>query len=260
MQTVEVTDEQYAVIQRLRAAISEDVVGRYGFVRERDAIQFLIDNLEAGEDGEGGLDVDFEADTSGRTATDDVAAAVETAIESGSQANGVAEVSYDEELETSAADEDDGAVDADGDAGADSAESESDVDADADTEDSSEDDAGGDDTSDDADASENDGEGANEDDSESADEGEDETEDTTENEDEADGDADDKNEDEGTDSGGAADDDDMLNKMMNLLDTHEDKWDESPAADYRYRVTLPDDSTEDVQTKDDVRALLFKNY
>ncbi|MFC7214679.1 hypothetical protein ACFQO4_11400 [Saliphagus sp. GCM10025334] len=244
MQTVEVTDEQYAVIQRLRAAISEDVVGRYGFVRERDAIQFLIDNLEAGEDGEDGLEVDFETDTSGRTATDDVAAAVESAIESGSQVDGsdeVAEVSYDEEAETSATD--DGG---DGDTDADSAESESDADADADTEDSSEDDAGTD---------EDDGESAGEDESEGEDE------DTSENEDEADGDADGENEDEdAADSGGAADDDDMLNKMMNLLDTHDDKWDESPAADYRYRVTLPDDSTEDVQTKDDVRALLFKNY
>ncbi|UTF54132.1 hypothetical protein [Natronosalvus rutilus] len=252
MKTVEVTDEQYAVIQRLRAAISEDVVGRYGFVRERDAIQFLIDNLEAGEDGEDALDVDFEADTSGRTATDDVAAAVESAIESGSQVDGVEEVSYDEEAETSAADDE-----GDGDADADSAKPESDGDADTDTGDSSEDDTGGDENPADADTDEADGESAGEDEGE----GENEDEDTSENEDEADGDADDENEDEDADdSGGAADDDDMLNKMMNLLDTHDDKWDESPAADYRYRVTLPDDSTEDVQTKDDVRALLFKNY
>ncbi|WP_312910533.1 hypothetical protein [Natronosalvus caseinilyticus] len=253
MQTVEVTDEQYAVIQRLRAAISEDVVGRYGFVRERDAIQFLIDNLEAGEDGEDGLEVDFETDTPGRTATDDVVAAVESAIESGSQADGsdeVAEVSYDEEAETSATD--DGG---DGDTDADSAEPESD--ADAETEDSSDDDTGDDEDTDDVDASEGDGESVDDDD----DEDDTEDEDTSENEDEADGDADDENEDEDAgDSSGAADDDDMLNKMMNLLETHDDKWDESPAADYRYRVTLPDDSTEDVQTKDDVRALLFKNY
>lgn len=256
MQTVEVTDEQYAVIQRLRAAISEDVVGRYGFVRERDAIQFLIDNLEAGEDGEDALDVDFEADTSGRTATDDVAAAVESAIESGSQVDGsdeVEEVSYDEEAETSAADDE-----GDDDADADSAEPESDGDADTDTEDSS-DDAGDDETTDDADASEGDDESVDDDDDEDGTE----EENTSEDEGEGDDNADDENEEEDEEAGnssGAADDDDMLNKMMNLLETHDDKWDESPAADYRYRVTLPDDSTEDVQTKDDVRALLFKNY
>jgi len=52
----------------------------------------------------------------------------------------------------------------------------------------------------------------------------------------------------------------MLDEMMSLLETHDDKWDESSSADYRYSVELPDGSSEQVQTKDDVRALLFKNY
>ena len=50
-----------------------------------------------------------------------------------------------------------------------------------------------------------------------------------------------------------------LSAMMQLLDTHDDKWRESDG-DARYEVDLPDGSTEQAQTKDDVRALLFKNY
>lgn len=56
------------------------------------------------------------------------------------------------------------------------------------------------------------------------------------------------------------DGDDRLNAMMQLLETHADKWGEADADDARYAVTLPDGSEEQVQTKDDVRALLFKNY
>ncbi|HMB50527.1 MAG TPA: hypothetical protein VKM69_07675, partial [Natronoarchaeum rubrum] len=52
---------------------------------------------------------------------------------------------------------------------------------------------------------------------------------------------------------------DRLNTMMQLLDTHEEKWREG-SGDARYEVDLPDGSTETANTKDDVRALLFKNY
>ena len=58
---------------------------------------------------------------------------------------------------------------------------------------------------------------------------------------------------------GGSDGDAMLNAMMNLLDTHDDKWGES-SGDERYEVTLPDGDVEQVRTKDDVRALLFKHY
>jgi hypothetical protein len=47
---------------------------------------------------------------------------------------------------------------------------------------------------------------------------------------------------------------------MQLLDDHDDKWEESGSEDGKYAVTLPDGSTEQVRTKDDVRALLFKHY
>ncbi|ELZ47156.1 hypothetical protein C464_09502 [Halorubrum coriense DSM 10284] len=68
------------------------------------------------------------------------------------------------------------------------------------------------------------------------------------------GDADGGNEDEGADGGAG-----QLNAMMSLLDTHGDKWREADG-DARYEVDLPDGSVETARTKDDVRALLFRNY
>ena len=198
MKTLEVTDEQYAFIQKLREEISSDVVGKYGFVREQDAVQFLIDNLADEVD----LDVDVES-----SATDDVAASVGAAIEGEPDPNDLEEITYDESADT----EPEPAADA----------SEAEVD------ESVPDDPVADE------ASESEDDGAADEDA-----------------DESDGDSD----------GGAADDDDMLDEMMSLLETHDDKWEESSSSDYRYTVTRPDGSTEDVQTKDDVRALLFKNY
>ena len=59
-----------------------------------------------------------------------------------------------------------------------------------------------------------------------------------------------------SDDGGGAD---QLDAMMSLLDTHDDKWSEGDG-DARYEVELPDGDVETARTKDDVRALLFKNY
>ncbi|WP_306057973.1 hypothetical protein [Natronococcus wangiae] len=191
MQTIEVTDEQHAFIQQLREAIGENVVGKYGFVRERDAVQFLIDNL------------DDELETDGESAgAANVADAVSAAIDEGADPTDLEEVSYVEgaSLEGDDEAEDDATSDEGGATASETATDESeDVD-------------GGTDDGDDA------------------------------------------------DEGGNTDDDDMLDEMMSLLETHDDKWEESSSADYRYTVTLPDGSTKDVQTKDDVRALLFKNY
>ncbi len=50
-----------------------------------------------------------------------------------------------------------------------------------------------------------------------------------------------------------------VDAMMSLLDTHDDKWREADG-DARYEVELPDGDVETARTKDDVRALLFKNY
>ncbi|SDQ91878.1 hypothetical protein [Natronobacterium texcoconense] len=150
MKTLEVTEEQHAFIQHVREELSEEVVGRYGHVRDQDAVQFLIDNVDTDGNGEVSLDdaIAGEADTS--------------------------EFTYDSDTD----------------------------------------------------------------------------------EEEAGDDADDTEESEG----GEADDDDMLDEMMSLLETHDDKWGEASSEEARYEVELPDGSTEEVQTKDDVRALLFKNY
>lgn len=180
MKTLEVTDEQYAYIQRLREAIAAEVVGEYGFVRERDAVQYLIDNVDG--------DVEVEGDVTS-SAIEDVSRAADAAI-AGEHDEAAADEAASAASEAAATDDGDVSDD-----GADAA------------------------TADEAD--EADGEDA---------------------------------------EAGTADDDDKLNAMMNLLETHEDKWEESPSGDHRYRVTLPDGATEDVQTKDDVRAILFKNY
>lgn len=60
-----------------------------------------------------------------------------------------------------------------------------------------------------------------------------------------------------TDDGGSAS---RLQRMMGLLDDHDDVWERTETEEGRYAVTLPDGSTEHVRTKDDVRALLFQHY
>ena len=57
----------------------------------------------------------------------------------------------------------------------------------------------------------------------------------------------------------AGGDDSMLSAMMKLLDTYDDKW-TNVEGDTGYRVDLPDGSTETANTRDDVKALLFKHY
>jgi hypothetical protein len=53
---------------------------------------------------------------------------------------------------------------------------------------------------------------------------------------------------------------DKVSEMLNLLDDHEDVWREADGSEGRYAVDLPDGETEHVQTKDDVRALLFRHH
>lgn len=88
--------------------------------------------------------------------------------------------------------------------------------------------------------------------------------DETDADDDADGSSGDGSTDETTEDD-AADEateegDDKLSAMMNLLDTHDDKWERADSEETRYVVDLPDGGTEEVQTKDDVKAILFKNY
>lgn len=58
---------------------------------------------------------------------------------------------------------------------------------------------------------------------------------------------------------GGGGDDGMLSAMMQLMDTHDDKWEEA-SGDTGYEVELPDGSSESAATQDDVRAILFKHY
>lgn len=51
-----------------------------------------------------------------------------------------------------------------------------------------------------------------------------------------------------------------LQRMMELLDRHADRWEENESDEGKYAVTLPDGSVQNVRTKDDVRGLLFKHY
>lgn len=148
MPTIEITEEQAAYIEDLRAELEAHHVGPYGTVRTRDAVQFLIDHRESGVtlDGEGG-----EPARSGASGD-----------ESGEDAG----------------DEDDDSAD------------------------------------------------------ETADDG------------------------GGGESGGPG----RLNAMMQLLETHDDTWEEVDSEQGKYAVTLPDGETEHVRTKDDVRALLFQHY
>jgi hypothetical protein len=154
MPEIEITPEQQERLRELQEDLARDVVGKYGHVRPRDAVEYLLDRYETDEaaDGDEGSDVEPAADN-------DDPEADANADADGAEARVVAE--------------------------------------------------------DDGDAT-----------------------------------------DGAADSGG---DDAMLDEMMSLLDTHDDKWGES-SGDERYAVELPDGSTENVRTKDDVKALLFKHY
>ena len=52
----------------------------------------------------------------------------------------------------------------------------------------------------------------------------------------------------------------QLQQMMNLLETHDDKWRKAESGDAPYEVDLPDGGTEAARTKDDVKRVLFTNY
>ncbi|MFB6257030.1 MAG: hypothetical protein ABEH58_09965 [Haloplanus sp.] len=158
MPEIEITPEQEKRLRALQEDIARDVVGKYGHVRPRDAVEYLLDRYEDdGNPAAGGAEATPD-DAGDAAATNGTTARVAT---------------------------DDG------------------------------DPADSDDAADDA----------------------------------TDGEADE-------DGGG---NDAMLNEMMSLLDTHSDKWGDS-SGDERYAVDLPDGSTEQVRTKDDVKALLFKHY
>ncbi len=164
MPELDITDEQASFLDALRDAIEDELVGPYGTVHRRDALQYLIDNY--GEPDE------LLADGS------------------------AADVAGEETDET---------VEAAGDAEGNETEG----------------DEGDPDQSDESGGSSGGGGGIP------------------------------------TPGGGG---DGMLNEMLALMDEHDDRWTKADSEETKYEVELPDGSTETVQTQDDVRALLFKNY
>ena len=180
MKEIAVSDEQYEYVEALRERLQAEHAGRYGHVRPRDAVQYLIDtHAPVGETPEG-------AETTDGTGGDP------SPEESGERPD-----------ESEASDEEIcGAIKSDGDPCQRAANACPYHDEDAGSENAEGATAGSEETS----------------------------------------------------------DDDRLSAMMSLLETHEEKWDETPSENGRYEVQLPDGDLEVVQTKDEVRAVLFKNY
>ena len=164
MPEIEITPEQEERLRALQEEIARDVVGKYGHVRPRDAVEYLLDRYESDD---------------------------EVAPDDASEERSVDESEEGDTTDASDADADTPATDG-----------------------------------------ETNGQGAT---------------------------ARVVSEDEGDDGGDSGGNDAMLDEMMSLLDTHDDKWGES-SGDERYAVELPDGSSEQVRTKDDVKALLFKHY
>ena len=198
MPEIEITTEQQEYLDELCERLERDVVGPYGHVRPREALQYLIDSHEGelpadATDGEAAVEANADATGDGGTALD-----AASGDSTPTPAPDAATVDRQPGTAGSANPSTDPAASASGD-----------VDAEE---------SGADETPD-ADSSDDGGAAAS-----------------------------------GGGSGG-----DRLSAMMQLLDTHDDKWREADG-DARYEVDLPDGSTETAQTKDDVRAILFKNY
>lgn len=64
---------------------------------------------------------------------------------------------------------------------------------------------------------------------------------------------------EATPDEGETSDDDSAGGMFDLLETHSDKWREADGEE-PYEVDLPDGGVETVRTRDDVKAILFREY
>ncbi|WP_435066826.1 hypothetical protein [Haloplanus sp. C73] len=173
MPEIEITSEQHERLRALQEEIARDVVGKYGHVRPRDAVEYLLDRYEADESTP--TTSSGESEMADGEAVDTASASTADATTADAAADGAAARVVDADNEDGDADDDAN----DGDAG------------------------------------------------------------------------------DGADADGG--DDAMLDEMMSLLDTHDDKWGES-SGDERYAVELPDGETEQVRTKDDVKALLFKHY
>jgi len=238
MPTIEITEDQYDRLEDVRAELEAHRLGPYGTIRAVDAVEFLLDHYETGaelieDETAGGQDV----------ATPDIGGGEETT-----------ERNEEDETDGDRADEKENEDDEEGEIENDEDEQE------RDDEDEQERDDEDEQEKDDEDEQEKNEEGAAEEgdgkdetaegDGEAGEDGK--AEDGEREDDEAEG----EDENDGGGNGSAG----RLDAMMQLLEEHDDKWDESDSEDGKYAVTLPDETTEQVRTKDDVRALLFKHY
>ena len=212
-------------------AAAYDVTGRSSMTKA-ELVDAILDTAERRyRDPFAPVDIEFPADGDAAGETE------EDAIEDSTHSDGEADSDGVGEPEDET-DGDDGAEDVDEDDAEDTEDEMEDAEADDETEEA--DDEG------EADAGE-----ADEPAAEAESDGDAETdEETTDSED---GDHD------GDEPTGDAADNAQLNAMLSLLETHDDKWRETEG-DARYEVELPDGSVRTARTKDDVRAVLFKNY
>ncbi|MWG35629.1 hypothetical protein [Halomarina oriensis] len=221
MRQLDVTDEQLQYLERVRATLETEYLGPYGQVGILDALQYLIDVHEA-------ADPDMPS-------TDAAVVDAATPVVAGeNRPSQVADVPAEAAVTADSASSN-GTPPADTDETADTTAPEADVGSD----DGEATAPASHDASDDSETTEGTGRTA---------ERGDESEDTTDGGDEG-------GSSPPTPSGG----NDRLQAMMNLLDTHGNKWREGDG-EARYEVDLPNGSVETVQTRDDVRAVLFKNY
>jgi len=220
MRQLDVTDDQHAYLERVRATLESEYLGPYGEVDVLDALQYLIDVHEATDPEMPTTDASVvdaatgdEPPATGR-ATPDQAEEERPAVEADPSATGDLDVDVTDDAVTGTEDVDDPDGDEDP-----TDEATTDTDAVDTTDTDVTDGTTGGSEADDAD-------GSAEDDASP------------------------------TPAGGG---NDRLQAMMNLLDTHGEKWREGDG-EARYEVDLPDGTVESVQTRDDVRAVLFKNY
>jgi hypothetical protein len=243
MPTIEITEAQQDRLEDVRAELEDHRLGPYGTIRTVDAVEFLLDHYETG--------VDLTEDSPG----DDQRAGRPEAPDSEDEPAGDAERKPEDDAEDEAGTGED--TGADEDEKTDEAEAAEDEDDDGNEEDGQADDdeADGGEADNEADDGEADTDADDDEADNEADDGEadNEADDDEADDDEAGDEAGDEAE-EGGDSSG------RLNAMMQLLDEHDDKWEESDSENGKYDVTLPEGTTESVRTKDDVRALLFKHY
>ena len=275
MPTLEITDEQRERIEALRADIADHHAGAYAAVGTTETLSYLLDLADAVDDPDRSADperLSGDHDGSGADAPDDETLpfereTVRSALASRNRRHGDpndadrmdlytiaaefdvtgrSEMTKDELVEgildaaARAATDPFAAVGVDLDRGANGVDR---------TQGADDGDSAGGDASDPDGDTEDDASGGPADDAPDSD--------TTDGSPDADETADDTD-----DAPGAAASDagsSQLNAMMNLLDTHDDKWRDGDG-DARYEVELPDGRVETARTKDDVRALLFRHY